>query len=65
MKNLFFSLLVAALVVASAGKSFAHYDHDDKGWIDEKHQHHPFVHHNGHRGYWDKDDSGARIFIQI
>ena len=57
--------LVAALVVGSTGKVLAHYDHDDKGWFDEHHHHHVFILHEGHRGYWDHDDHGVRVFINI
>ena len=64
-KTILFSAFVAAFTLAGAGKSLAHYDHDDKGWYDEHHVRHDFVNHNGHRGYWDKDDHGAKIFINI
>ncbi len=58
-------LLAVALIAASAGFASAHYDHDKKGWYDEHHQRHDFTKYHGHRGYWDKDDKGAKIFIRI
>lgn len=63
-KTLVQSLLVSLLIAVGAGRALA-YDHDDNGWFDEHHQHHPFVQHSGHRGYWDHDKSGANIFINI
>ena len=64
-KNLLSVVLVGILIVAGTGKSLAHYDHDDKGWYDEHHHHHSFIMHHGHRGYWDHDDHGAKIFISL
>jgi hypothetical protein len=64
-KTLTLGLLLATFLVAGAGRSLAHYEHDDKGWYDEHHKHHDFIEHNGHRGYWDRDDHGAKIFITI
>jgi hypothetical protein len=58
------SILAVLFIAISAARVLA-YDHDDKGWIDNQHQHHPFVQHSGHRGYWDHDKSGARVFINI
>jgi len=63
-KNLLPSILAILFIAVGAGRVLA-YDHDDKGWFDSQHHHHAFVHHNGHRGYWDHDNSGARIFINI
>jgi hypothetical protein len=62
--NLLPSMMAALFIAIGAGRVLA-YDHDDKGWFDSQHHHHSFVHHNGHRGYWDHDNSGARIFINI
>ncbi len=59
------SVLLLAFALAAAGPCFAHYDHDDKGWYDEHHVRHDFIMHEGHRGYWDTDDKGAKIFINI
>ena len=56
--------VMALLFAGTMGRTLA-YDHDDSGWFDNNHVHHAFVHHNGHRGYWDHDNSGARIFINI
>jgi hypothetical protein len=58
------SILVAALATISAGAASA-YDHDKTGWFDNDHHHHAFVRHHGHRGYWDHDRNGARVFITI
>jgi hypothetical protein len=58
------STLAALIVAVSAGAASA-YDHDNTGYFDEHHQHHKFIHHNGHRGYWDHDKSGAKIFINV
>ena len=63
-KNLLPSILAVLFIAVSAGRILA-YDHDDKGWFDEHHQHHPFIQHNGHRGYWDHDKNGVQIFINI
>jgi hypothetical protein len=63
-QNLVRSILVALFVAVGAGRTMA-YDHDDKGWFDDQHQHHAFIQHNGHQGYWDHDKSGAQIFINI
>jgi hypothetical protein len=63
-QNLVRSILVALFVAVGAGRTMA-YDHDDKGWFDNQHQHHAFIQHNGHQGYWDHDKSGAQIFINI
>jgi hypothetical protein len=62
--NLIRSILAAFFLSVGAGAAMA-YDHDDKGWFDNQHHHHAFTHHNGHRGYWDHDKSGAKIFITI
>ncbi len=59
------SLLVAVLVAAGFGTASAHYTHDKKGWYDENHHRHAFVTHNGHRGFWDKNDHGIWAFISI
>jgi hypothetical protein len=64
MKKLSFLALVAFILAVGAGRTLA-YDHDDKGWIDDQHHHHNFIHHGGHRGYWDHDKSGAKIFINV
>jgi hypothetical protein len=64
-KTIVLTLLTTAFLVAGAGRSLAHYDHDDKGWFDEHHHHHAFLMHNGHRGYWDTDDKGVKIFVNI
>ena len=63
-QNLVRSILVALFIAVGAGRTMA-YDHDDKGWFDNQHQHHAFIQHNGHQGYWDHDKSGAQIFINI
>jgi hypothetical protein len=63
-KNLIRSALVVLFIAVGASRTLA-YDHDDKGWFDNQHQHHAFIQHNGHRGYWDHDKSGAQIFINI
>ena len=63
-QNLVRSILVALFVAVGAGRAMA-YDHDDKGWFDNQHNHHAFIQHNGHQGYWDHDKSGAQIFINI
>ena len=63
-ENLLPSILAGLFIIAGAGRTMA-YDHDDKGWFDENHQHHAFIQHNGHRGYWDHDRRGAQIFINI
>ena len=65
MKTMVFSVLLGVFLIAGTARSLAHYDHDDKGWFDEHHNHHAFIQHNGHRGYWDHDDKGAKIFINI
>jgi len=63
-KNLVPSILVVLFIAIGAARTLA-YDHDNKGWFDSHHHHHPFVQHNGHRGYWDQDKGGSRIFINI
>jgi hypothetical protein len=63
-RHLLQSTLVVLFIAAGAARTLA-YDHDDKGWFDSQHHHHGFVHHGGHRGYWDHDNNGARIFINI
>ncbi len=64
MKKLSMSgLLVLALVGFSAGRTQA-YDHDDRGWYDRDHHHHPFIYYHNHRGYWDQRN-GVRVFINI
>jgi hypothetical protein len=63
-KNLGRSILAVLFIAVSPGRTLA-YDHDDKGWFDENHQHHPFIQHSGHQGYWDHDKSGAQIFINV
>ena len=62
--NLTRSALVLLFIAVGASRTLA-YDHDDKGWFDDQHHHHSFIHHNGHRGYWDHDKSGAKIFITV
>jgi hypothetical protein len=57
-------IVVALFIVVGAGRTVA-YDHDGTGWFDEHHNHHDFIQHNGHRGYWDHDKSGVQIFINI
>ena len=56
--------LVTLFVAVSAGNSLA-YEHDKTGYFDEHHTHHDFIHHGGHRGYYDHDKSGARVFIRV
>jgi hypothetical protein len=63
-RNLLLSTLAVLFMAVGAGRALA-YDHDDSGWFDAHHQHHPYDHHDGHRGYWDHDQTGARIFISI
>ena len=58
------TLLAVLFVAVSAGRTLA-YDHDDKGWWDEHHVHHPFIEYNGHHGYWDHDQNGVRVFINV
>lgn len=66
MKSLLLSSAIAAvLLFVGTGSSWAHYDHDHSGWYDEHHHHHAYTHYHGHRGYWDRNDSGARIWISI
>ncbi len=48
-KTALFAILLVTFILAGAGRSLAHYDHDDKGWFDEHHQHHDFIQHDGHR----------------
>jgi len=64
-KSILLFALAMALIVGSAGQALAHYNHDDRGWFDEHHHHHAFIIHEGHRGYWDNGDHGARIWISI
>ena len=60
------SLLAIALAVVGVSSASAHYTHDKKGWYDENHHRHDFVTHNGHQGYWDKNNnSGVWAFIKI
>jgi hypothetical protein len=63
-KHLLQSILAVLLVATGAGVAQA-YDHDKTGWYDDHHHHHSFVKHNGHRGYWDHDKGGAKIFINV
>jgi hypothetical protein len=63
-KTLIPSALAVLLITAGASRALA-YDHDNTGWFDEHHQHHAFIQNNGHRGYWDHDKSGAKVFISI
>lgn len=63
-KNFLLSLIAILFAAASGGQALA-YDHDEKGWFDKDHHHHPFVKHNGHRGYWDHDKNGTKIFINV
>lgn len=62
--NMLVLALVTLFVALSAGYSMA-YEHDSKGWFDEHHHHHAFIKHNGHRGYWDHDKHGAKVFITV
>jgi len=39
-------------------------DHDKTGYWDANQQHHAYVVHNNHRGYWDQR-SGTRIWVNI
>ena len=63
--NVFRTLIAAVLVAGSASFACAHYEHDDRGWYDSNHHRHAYTNYHGHRGYWDHNDSGARIFIRI
>jgi hypothetical protein len=63
-RNLLLSTLAVLFIAVGAGRALA-YDHDNSGWFDANHHHHAFVHHGGHRGYWDQDQTGARVFISI
>lgn len=58
------STLVVLFIAVGSGCALA-YQHDNKGWFDNQHRHHPFVQHSGHRGYWDHDSRGAKVFINI
>jgi methyl coenzyme M reductase alpha subunit len=63
-RNLLRSTLAVLFIAVGASRALA-YDHDSNGWYDSNHHHHPYTHHDGHRGYWDQDQTGARIFISI
>jgi hypothetical protein len=63
-QNLVPSILAILFIAVSAGSAMA-YDHDKTGWYDNQHQHHAYIQHNGHQGYWDHNKSGVLIFISI
>jgi hypothetical protein len=65
MKSILLRSVLAVVFIALAASRTLAYDHDDKGWFDANHHHHAFIHHNGHRGYWDHDKTGAKIFITV
>jgi hypothetical protein len=61
--------IFTAVSWAATGTSFAddHHDawsHDKTGYWDTRGEHHAFVMHENHHGYW-REDSGTRIFINI
>ena len=58
------SLALVTLFIAMGASRTLAYDHDDKGWYDDHHVHHPFIYHDNHRGYWDQHN-GVRVFINI
>jgi outer membrane lipoprotein SlyB len=58
------SILVALFVAGCAGGNMA-YAHDDYSSYDSQHHRHVFVHHNGHRGYWERNDRGALVFVTL
>jgi hypothetical protein len=59
------STLAAVFIAVSAGAASAHYTHDNRGWYDENHHRHDYVTYHGHKGYWDRNDSGIWAFIRI
>ncbi len=65
MKTFLFATLLAVFVMAGTGRSLAHYQHDDHGWYDEHNHRHDFITYNNHRGYWDHNDKGVKVFIRI
>jgi hypothetical protein len=64
MKKTILILSLAALFTSVGAVRSLAYDHDSHGWYDDHHHRHAFIHHNGHRGYWDQRD-GTKVFINI
>jgi hypothetical protein len=64
-KSLILGFIVLTLATFGATRASAYtYWHDDKHWYDKDGHRHSFVFHNGHHGYWDRDN-GVRIFVNI
>ncbi len=64
-KTILLAGATAILLAAGISTSQAHYKHDKKGWYDEHNTRHAYIYHNHHHGYWDTDDKGVRLFINI
>ena len=64
------AITITALTCSTAGIAFAddHHDawsHDKDGYWDNHGEHHAFIEHENHHGYWRQNDNGTRIFINI
>jgi hypothetical protein len=64
MKKIILLLSITALFTTVGTVRSMAYDHDSHGWYDSHHHRHPFIKHNGHRGYWDQQN-GTKVFISI
>lgn len=77
MKTTVLSRGVVAAVAASvlsftAGAAFADnvvvhdaWSHDRDGYWDAHHEHHAYIMHENHRGFWRENPNGTRIFVNI
>jgi len=58
------ALVVGGLTAQLHAEDHKFGDHDKTGYWDANQQHHAYVMHNNHRGYWDQRN-GAHIWVNV
>ena len=58
------ALALAAFGLTASANAYPHQPHGHDGYTDGNHHYHPYVMHQGHRGYWDQR-SGVQVWINV
>ncbi len=60
------TLLFSVFLLGGAIQAGAHDDRGDRdGFRDHDGQYHRYGYHHHHRGYWNRDQNGAQLWINI
>ncbi len=60
------TLLFSIFLLGGALQAAAYDHHGDRdGFRDQSGQYHRYGYHHHHRGYWDRDQNGAQLWINI